>query len=69
MIEDPRVVLKVSDVAKAANVNIPVIYKLIRTGDLLAIDMRAKGARRATWRVTRSSFEAYMAGASSDGST
>lgn len=58
---DDRVVFKASEVARALDTNIQTVHKLIRGGDLLAIDIRAKGSPKATYRITRASFEAYLA--------
>jgi Helix-turn-helix domain len=57
---DERVVYKPSEVARALDLKIRTVHKLIHSGDLLAIDIRAQGSSQPTYRITRASFEAYL---------
>ena len=56
-----REIYKVSEVARVLNVTDPTVRKLIKRGELLALDLRAKGSSKATFRITRESFELYLA--------
>lgn len=54
---------KASEVATALATTIQTVHKLIRSRELLALDLRVKGSPKPTYRITRESFEAYVAGA------
>lgn len=58
---DDALVYKVSEVARLLNINIQTVHKLIRSGELLALDLRVSGSPQATWRITRASLEMYLA--------
>ena len=58
---DDALVYKVSEVARLLNINIQTVHKLIRSGELLALDLRVQGSPQATWRITRASLEMYLA--------
>lgn len=60
MSDDEPLVYKASEVARFLSTNIQTVHKLIRTGDLLALDLRSKGSPKPTYRITRDSFEAYV---------
>ncbi len=59
--EDEPLVYKASEVAMALRTNVRTVLKLIHAGELLALDLRITGSPRPTYRITRESFEAYMA--------
>lgn len=50
---------KVKEVAEIYNISPPAITALIHTGVLDAVDVRAKGSRRATWRITEKALEEF----------
>lgn len=55
-----RFVYKASEAAALLNLNIQTVHKLIKRGELLALDLRVAGSPKATWRITRASLEAYL---------
>ncbi len=58
---DESLVFKASEVARLLDTTIQTVHKLIRSRELLALDLRVKGSPKATYRITRESFEAYLA--------
>lgn len=58
---DRPLVYKASEVAARLRTNIQTVHKLIKSRELLALDLRVKGSPKATYRITRESFEAYLA--------
>lgn len=59
-----REIYRVGDIAAALKLTKQSVFRLIRRKELLAIDLRAKGSRRPAYRVTKESFELYLAQAS-----
>lgn len=59
---DEPLVYKASEVARALDTTIQSVHKLIKRRELLALDLRVKGSPKPTYRITRESFEAYVAG-------
>ena len=58
---DDALVYKASEAARLLNLNIQTVHKLIKRGELLALDLRVAGSPKATWRITRASLEMYLA--------
>lgn len=52
--------LTIADTAEILNISASQAYLLVRTGQIAAIRIGAKGQTRGQWRVERTMLEAYI---------
>jgi excisionase family DNA binding protein len=47
--------------AEYLSTGIDRVLDAIHNGDLIAVDIRTRGAKRATWRISQEALDAYLA--------